>query len=242
MKSSIKLFSIIPLLIGILLFGCVSTQKVPTKGSQITVSTSLDNVSQADIYRIKKEAEVALNNVCPLLGIQRNRRIKIRIVKGGICNAYRGVVTLPLWHVQNKKAVVVHEVTHIVAKHRNNRFFSEGLAVYFQQRFGEDRGFPDFGRPLHILVNSYIKYKIFIPLSKLRYNNDIFRAVGTHKRKIAYVEAGSFFAFLSEKYGEQKLSTLHNSWSLNYKKVYGKSMKELEAEWKSFISKMRYSI
>ena len=237
MKSSIKLFSIAPLLLGILFFGCVSTQKVPTKGSQITVSTSLDNVSQADIDRVKKEAEVALNNVCPLLGIKRNKRIKIRIVKGGICNAYGGIVSLPLWRVQNKTAVVVHEVTHIVAKHSDNRFFSEGLAVYFQQRFGEDRGFPDFGGPLHILVNSYIESKQFIPLSNLQYNNDIFRAVGTHNRKIAYAQAGSFFGFLLEKYGEQKLSTLHNSWSLNYKKVYGKSMKELEAEWKGFISK-----
>lgn len=237
MKSSIKLSSYALLLLGILLFSCVSTQKVVTKGGQITVSTSLDNVSQADIDRVKKEAEVALNNVCPFLGIKKNKRIKIRIVEGGICNAYGGIVSLPLWRVQNKTAVVVHEVTHIIAKHSDNRFFSEGLAVYFQQRFGEDRGFPDFGVPLDDLVNSYIESQQFIPLSNLKYNNDIFRAVGTHKRKIAYVEAGSFFGFLLEKYGKQKLSTLHNSWSLNYKKVYGKIIKELEAEWKDFISK-----
>lgn len=237
MKSATKLSSLTLCLLMILLFGCVSTQKVAIKGGQITVSTSLNNISQADINRVKKEAEVALNNVCPLLGIKWNKRIKIQIVEGGICNAYGGVVSLPLRHVQNKTAVVVHEVTHIVAKHSDNRFFSEGLAVCFQQRFGEDRGFPDFGGPLHILANSYIESQQFIPLSNLKYNNDIFRAVGTHKRKIAYVEAGSFFGFLLEKYGEQKLSTLHNSWFLNYKNVYGKSIKELEAEWKDFISK-----
>jgi hypothetical protein len=237
MKNCRRMFLVITICLTLMFLGCAGTQKVGNNGSLVMVKSSIANVSQSDIERVKKEGEKSLNLVCPILGIEKNKRIKIQIVKGGICNAYGGIVSLPLWRVQNKTAVVVHEVTHIVAKHSDNRFFSEGLAVYFQQRFGEDQGFPDFGRPLHILANSYIESQQFMPLSNLKYNNDIFRAVGTHKRKIAYVEAGSFFGFLLEKYGEQKLSKLHNSWSLNYKKVYGKSMKELEAEWKGFISK-----
>ena len=72
-------------------------------------------------------------------------------------------------------------------------------------------------------------------IAKLKNDNDIFRQVGTEQRRIAYIEAGPFFNFLVVKYGEKKLSDLHNSESLNYKTVYGKNIKELEVEWKSYV-------
>jgi hypothetical protein len=189
-------------------------------------------VSQADIERVKNEAEKALHNICPILGLQNNKSVKIIIVKGGICNAYGGVISLPIWHVRNKKAAIVHEVTHIIASHGDNRFFSEGLAIYFQERIGEDHGFPNFsGVPLNDLVEVY-KEKLF-PIYKLSNDNGIFRGVGTEERKIAYIQAGSFFSLLIEKYGEQRLRALHDSQDLNYENVYGKNLIELEEEWRN---------
>ncbi|MGB6010229.1 MAG: hypothetical protein WBI57_03045, partial [Desulfobacterales bacterium] len=144
------------------------------------------------------------------------------------------VVSLPIRFVTSKRAAIVHEVTHIIAKHENNRFFSEGLAVYFQERFGEDHGFPNFsGLPLDDLMRNHKDQ--FIPITELMNDNEVFRQVGTKRREIAYIEAGSFINFLVVKYGEQKLADLHNSWTLNYKKIYGKNIKELEAEWKNFV-------
>lgn len=234
MKNYRRLCLVIAICFVLLSSGCVGTQKVGTDDSLVIVKTSLSNVSQSDIERVKREGEKALNTVCPVLGIEKNKRIKIQIVKGGICNAYGGVVSLPIRFVISKRAAIVHEVTHIIAKHENNRFFSEGLAVYFEERFGEDHGFPNFsGSPLDDLVRSYKDQ--LMTITKLVNDNEIFRQVGTERRRIAYIEAGSFINFLVVKYGEQKLADLHNSWTLNYKKIYGKNVKELEVEWKKFV-------
>jgi hypothetical protein len=62
-------------------------------------------------------------------------------------------------------------------------------------------------------------------------DNDIFRRVGTEERKIAYIQAGSFFDFLIQTYGEQKLRALHDSPNLDYRNVYGKDLRELGKEW-----------
>ena len=234
MHSLRNLSTFILLLSGILLFDCAATPNLSSNDDQIAVSTSADNVSQADVDRVKKEAKKALNNIPPILGIQYNKRIEINIVDSGICHAYGGIVSCPGWRVRNKTAAIVHEVTHIIAKHRDNRFFSEGLAVYFQERFGEDHGFPSFsGMPLNDLVKKYKDQ--LMPISHLSNNNEIFRQVGTEKRKIAYIEAGSFVDYLVEAYGEQKLKELHAIQALNYKSIYGKSVKELEVEWQQFV-------
>lgn len=234
MKNYRRLFLVITICLALMSSGCVGTQKVGNNDSLVIVESSIANVSQSDIERVKKEGEKTLNSVCPILGIEKHKRIKIQIVKGGICNAYGGVVSLPIRFVTSKQAAIVHEVTHIIAKHENNRFFSEGLAVYFQERFGEDHGFPNFsGVPLDDLVRSHKDQ--LMPITKLMNDNEIFRQVGTERRRIAYIEAGSFINFLVVKYGEPKLADLHNSWTLNYKKIYGKNVKELEVEWKKFV-------
>jgi len=227
-------YRILPLIVlvvcGTLFLGCVAKKPLPSEEGRVTVTTNLSNVSQADIDRVRNEAEKALDNVCRILGVQYNRQVAIRIVEGGICNAYGGIISLPIWHVRNKKAAIVHEVTHIVAGHGGNRFFSEGLAIYFQERFGEDNGFPNFtGVPLSDLVEAYRER--LIPIHALANNNDIFRRVGTEERKIAYIQAGSFFDFLIQTYGEQKLRALHDSPNLDYGNVYGKNLRELEKEW-----------
>lgn len=200
----------------------------------VTVTANLSDISQSDIERVKREGEKALNKVCPILGIKNKKRIKIQIVKGGICNAYGGVISLPIRFVKSKQAAIIHEVTHIITKHENNKFFSEGIAIYFQERFGEDHGFPNFmGQNLDDLVRSHESQ--LIPITKLVNDNEIFGQVGTDRRRIAYIQAGSFFNFLVETYGEQKLSDFHNSWTLNYKQIYGKNIEQLEIEWKNFI-------
>jgi hypothetical protein len=200
---------------------------------QITVSTKLNDVSQSDIESVKKETRKALTSIPPILGIEYKKDIQIKIVDYGICNAKRDIMTVPISHVRDKSAAIIHEVTHIIAKHEDNSFFSEGLAVYFQERFGEFHGFPNYSVPLDDLVRNHKDQLLQIP--KLKSHNKIFRQVETERRRIAYIEAGSFINFLVVKYGEQKLAELHNSRSLNYKQVYGKEIEKLEVEWKNYV-------
>jgi len=201
--------------------------------SQITVSTTLKNVSQADIEEVKREARIALNSIPQILGVEYRKNTKINIVNSDICYTSGNIVSLSISHIKDKNSPVIHEVTHILAKHENNSFFSEGLAVYFQERFSEFHGFPNFSVPLDDLVRNNESQLIDIP--HLKNDNKIFEQVGTELRRLAYIEAGSFINFLVVNYGEQKLAELHNSRSLNFKEVYGKQIEVLEAEWKSYV-------
>ena len=84
--------------------------------SRINVTTKVKGVSQADIDRVIKEAEIALNSVPALLGLEFNKGVKIKIMEKGPCRTTRDkIVLLGQWHVKNKRAPIVHEVTHVIA-------------------------------------------------------------------------------------------------------------------------------
>lgn len=209
---------------------------VPEPG--IIISTELADVSQADMDEVREEVQTALHSVLPVLGIKNYRsRIEVKIVDSGICNAEGEVISLPLSHIRDKRADIIHEITHTVAKHGDNSFFSEGLAVYFQDRFGHDAGFPNYSVPLDDLVRNY--QVLLKDIIELMNDNKIFSRVGTEERRIAYIEAGSFIRFLVEEYGEEKLAELHNSRFLDYEKVYGKKIDALASEWRSSVLAMQ---
>ncbi len=114
------------------------------------------------------------------------------------------------------------------------------MATYFQERFGGNPVFPNFSKPLDDLMRK--NKNQYIPITQLIKDNKFFGQVETKQRKLAYLEAGSFISFLVKKYGEQKLADLHNSKTLNYKRIYGKKIYELEAEWKSHVFEEPHSM
>jgi len=87
-----RLTTIILVVSGALLLGCASNQGLLREQGRVIVTTNLSSVSQADIDRVANEAEKALNNICPILGVQNNRSVNIIIVKRGICNAKGGII------------------------------------------------------------------------------------------------------------------------------------------------------
>lgn len=225
---------ILGIVLGLVFFYVTWGQAEKENKNLVIVQSTIRNISQKDIDRVRKEAEKALINISPLLGIKHTAPITIRIVEGGICNAYGGIISLPIRLVKQRKAAIVHEVTHIIASHGYNRFFSEGLAIYFQERFGEDHGFPNFsGVPLDKII--WRNRKNLHDIFGLTTDNSIFIKVGTKKREIAYIQAGSFINFLVVTYGEKKLAELHNSMSLDYTEIYGKDIRELGVEWNKFV-------
>lgn len=201
--------------------------------SQVVVLTELTNVTQADIERVRNEVRIALNTIPQILAVEYKNNAIIKIVDSNICYTTNNTISLSISHIKDKSAPVIHEVTHILAQHQDNSFFSEGLAVYFQARFGATESFPNFSTPLDDLVRDAGHQLMSIP--SLTKDNRIFEQVGTEKRRLAYIEAGSFINFLTVKYGAQKLSELHNSRSLNYQKIFGKKLEELAAEWKNYV-------
>ena len=201
--------------------------------SEITVSLEIENISQEDIDSIKKEILVALNFIPQILRIEHKDEAKIKIVDQEICYLDRGVVILSISHIKERTAPIIHELTHTLTNHLHNSFFTEGLAVYFQERFGKTNSFPNYSENLDDLVRK--NKDQLLSLSQLMNDNEIFALLGTNIRRIAYIEAGSFINFLIEKYGEYRLGILNNSNTLDYEKVYGKKLNELEEEWKKYV-------
>jgi hypothetical protein len=201
--------------------------------SEITVSLEIENISQEDIDSIKKEILVALNFIPQILGVEHKNETKIKIVDQEICYLDRGVVILSISHIKERSAPIIHELTHTLTNHLHNSFFTEGLAVYFQERFGKTNSFPNYSENLDDLIREHEEQ--LLNLSQLMNDNEIFGSLGTTLRRIAYIEAGSFIKFLVEKYGEQKLGALNNSNTLDYEKIYGKELNELEEEWKNYV-------
>lgn len=209
--------------------------------SRIIIATKIKDVSGSDIARVRKEAEKALTVIPLTLGFEYNNQVKIEIVDEGICRTGSDdhIVFLPIWHITNKRAAIIHEVSHaIVRRHENNSFFSEGLAEFFQGKFGEDiAGAAYYEEPLSLSLDDLVRKHRdnLLSLSYLGDNNDIYMQMNTEKRKLAYIEAGSFMKFLYEIHGGQKLQDLYDSRTLNYKKIYGKNLKELEADWLTYV-------
>jgi hypothetical protein len=227
------------LLVTLFVLFAFTTLKLAVNGSyrqhdnQITVSTALQGISENDIKNVQKEARSALAYIQRILGISSSKKANIQIIESGFCYATGETVSLSVDHVKDSSAPIIHEVTHILANHGYNSFFSEGLAVYFQDRFGRNYSFPNFSIPLNEILKSHQNQ--LISLQHLLNDNNIFEQVGSERRRIAYIQAGSFISFLVEKYGEQKLADLHNSRTLDFSKVYGKQLIDLEKEWQKFV-------
>lgn len=191
-------------------------------------------LSDKDRVRLKAEVYDALTTINKVLGIRRNHTLRVKVEQKGICFSFNNGISLPIWHIENKRASVFHEITHLLANHESNRFFSEGLAVYFQEKYGEDNAFPNSeGMPLQDLL--WQNRENLFSLVKLERNISYFTM--SHDREmqsIAYLQAGSFITFLADRYGESSLRELNGSYDVNYIRIFGKDLSSLEEEWKEY--------
>lgn len=232
-KSILFIVVIILVLLGILAKISHQLDNNEVLDIQIGVSPEAGNVTKDDIEAVKGELKNAIQFIPQLLGVKQRKKVKIKIVAEGICITQKGNIFIPILHIRNKSAAIIHELIHIIARHENNSFYSEGLAVYFQEKYGNFKSFPNFSLPLDELLRNHKEQ--LINLSTLKDDNEIFAQVGTEKRRLAYIEAGSFIHYLVVKFGMQKLADLNQSSSLSYKDIYGKTFQELETDWKSFV-------
>ena len=200
---------------------------------QIVVYTKSADVTKDDVEAVKKELKNAIKFIPQILGVKNRKTVTINIVDEGICHTQEDIIFLPMHHIRGKSAAIVHELTHIIARHENKSFFSEGLAVYFQKKYGNFKSFPNYSKPFDDFLRNHKEQ--LINLSTLKNDNEIFEQVGTEERRLAYIEAGSFINYLVAKFGVKKLADLNKSSLLNYKYIYGKSFEELETDWKNFV-------
>ena len=193
----------------------------------MSVQSDVSAVTQSDIDRVKREAEHAAYAISSFLGIEESKPIHITIVGDGIVRLSGETILLPSLHVHKKQADIVGMISRLLTKHSENKFFSIGLSVFFQNRFGEDHAFTiPTSEKLHQSARGYKNQ--LMPIVELVRDSGIFRQVDTNKRKVAFVQAGSFFEYLDWAYGGEKLKELHDSPNIDYVGVYGKNLIELD--------------
>ncbi len=135
----------------------------------------------------------------------------------------------------NKTSFVVtlkHELVHVLASRFGvtpfkiadgfNSALLEGFAMAVENNYD--------GYPVHYLARLAYKAGYRIPIEKLFSGMNFFLQASA----MSYVYAGSFIKFLSDGYGIDKVEKLYGD--MNFKKLFGKNLIELAADYESFIS------
>ncbi len=177
----------------------------------------------------------------------------------------RGAIEFPAARVASEHADVMHELSHVYFPN-GNRLLAEGFAVYIQNRIGANSAYPDFGMNLHEAASAFVcsldpssTPDPHIGLEK--FNLRDLDKVPTPSRlelstspnqsmdpgEAAYKVAGSLVKFLIDEYGDEKFRRLFFETPLKplrrdagkpsrWDAVYGRSLGELEKEWKELIA------
>lgn len=142
----------------------------------------------------------------------------------------RGYMEMPLRRVRNNDGALLHELVHIYAPH-GNRFLAEGLAVYLQAKIGGNPSIPNFGQDLASLARKRLTDSP--SLAKLNAVRTPAPLSTVMDEMTAYILAGSFVAFLIERYALPSFRTLYETDS--YEQAYAKGLAALEQEWRAAL-------
>jgi hypothetical protein len=173
----------------------------------------------------------------------------------------RGRIELPAWKVVAGEAPVLHELVHVYLPN-GNRFLAEALAIHLQDALGSSSAFPNFGRPLHAVARDLVAKmvpefpdgldkirladldRIATPSAlRLRVGLALYQDDPAGQAHI-YSLVGSFARFLIETRGVSRFHELYEMTPLKpldreagaperWRDVYGASLGEIEAEWKT---------
>ena len=158
----------------------------------------------------------------------------------------RGRIELGTGRVNTRQSVIFYRMV-LVYTPNQNRFLATGLAVHAQQKLGEHPTVPNWGKDLHPLANRFIKDVALKQLDAIIAPSKLW-IKGKLISLNAIIIAGSFVQFLIERFGMEKFKVLYALTPLRpgekvgggalerWQRVYGKSLDELEADWRRHIA------
>jgi hypothetical protein len=142
-----------------------------------------------------------------------------------------GNIQMPLDRVRDRTGALLHVITHNYAPN-TNLFLYEGLAVYLQDKLGEARSFPNFGRPLDAAAAEVARNVGSLnELNTVRFPRPL---ASVMPDRAAYLLAGSFVKYLrGRKGGLDKFRALYVSG--DYQATYGEPFNALERDWRAHL-------
>ena len=131
----------------------------------------------------------------------------------------------------NQQYLAAHELTHLYAWNSFGQpysfLLSEGAAVYSGMRIIEESSY----LPIRAFCAGY-KKEGWLPV--LAPKNELEDWRGHNNNLVNYYSAGCLVGYLLETYGVEKFGQVYHT--LDYPAVYGKTLEQLEFEWKASIT------
>ena len=152
-------------------------------------------------------------------------------------------IVIPAPRVRDGRAVTAHEITHLLNQGWANGLLKEGLAVWAQDRVGEQAGWPNEGRLIHQVARAAITEAD--PL--VRGPSDANKVLSTRNpgmaklRRAAYAVAGSWVTWLIETQfaGDVMRFQAELYRTGNYQAVLGRPFKPLRREWRAYLDRFK---
>ena len=148
-------------------------------------------------------------------------------------------VRMPVDRVLKSIAITAHELTHLLTQGWASKVLKEGLAEFAQNKFGEQRGWPNYKRRIHRAARHWITQ----PGAVVTTPEDagaVFPSapISARQRRItAYNVAGSFVTWIInvKRAGDIQrfMKTLYRSG--DYQAALGANYPDLQTAWRAYI-------
>lgn len=134
----------------------------------------------------------------------------------------------------------VHELTHLLTPQHSD-WVSEGLAVYLNDKWGGEGGFPNYGADIDQLALSYLnRTDILENVGDETYypsRSELMTSIGQGW----YVLSGSFVKYMIEKIGIESFMQIYYAPDIQagLEKMTKKTLQEWKTEWLSYLLSMK---
>ncbi len=213
-----------------------------TDGS-VRVVNHAPGLKPAMLARLADQTEREYQKLQRLFGVHVGR-VTVNVRAQGVGRHFPpSAIRIPRDTVLKGSAITAHELTHLLNQGWASKVLKEGLAVYGQNRVGEQRGWPNYKLGIHRAAYRAITDPANDPISPVQTPAEAERAFATAKlgqtvkRKAAYNISGSWVTWLIEQSMggdlDRFMRTLYRRG--DYRAATGKSYGVLEAAWGRFI-------
>ena len=244
-------------LLGILFFsvfasvslaGCQTTSPVSQPAAAVrSIDGSVrvvDHSAELDpeaLRRLADQTEREYLQLQQLFGVHVGH-VTVNVRKTGVGRHFPpAAIRIPMTTIAKRTAITAHELTHLLNQGWASMVLKEGLAVYGQNRIGEQPGWPNYKRGIHRAAHA----AIIAPAAPVRSPAGAEQAFATArlgqtvKRRAAYNVSGSWVTWLiNQRMGgnlDRFMATLYRSG--DYPAATGKSYAWLDAAWRRFVAR-----